>query len=191
MIQTEYRRYPRYPGRFGGMKLKIFLGSITILLTLSVCLAQSGVKKSNKKTPPDLSGTWTLDYSRSSLDPAMKKQMVDYVLTIVHREPEIRITRKYKEGGREYSEERVYYTDGRAESSSRAGIRSPEPITRWRGEKLVRKTAFTPNGVQTRAPLEVVTIEEWKLSPDGKTLIRTITNSGMIMSRARYVFVRS
>jgi hypothetical protein len=173
------------------MKLKIFLGSITILLTLSVCLAQSGAKKSNKKTPPDLSGTWILDYSSSSLDPAMKKQMVDYVLTIVHREPEIRITWKYKEGGREYSEERVYYTDGRAESSSRAGIRSPEPITRWQGEKLVRKTTFTPNGVRTNLPLEVVTTEEWKLSPDGKTLTRITTTSGMIMSRVRYVFFRS
>jgi hypothetical protein len=173
------------------MSLKVFLGGIALLFTLSVCQAQSKGNKSTRKTPPNLSGIWMLDYSRSSLDPAMRKKVVDYVLTIDHREPEIRITRKYREGGREYSEERIYYTDGRAELRSRAGIRSPEPITRWQGEKLVRKTTFTPNGVQTSPPLEVVTIEEWKLSPDGKTLTRTTTISGMIMSRARYVFVRS
>ena len=177
--------------QFGGMSLKVFLGGIALLFTLSVCQAQSKGNKSAKKTPPILSGIWMLDYSRSSLDPAMRKKVVDYVLTIDHRGPEIRITRKYKEGGREYSEERVYYTDGRAELSSRAGIRSPEPITRWQGEKLVRKTTFTPNGVQTSPPLEVVTIEEWKLSPDGKTLTRTTTTSGMIMSRVKNVFIRS
>jgi hypothetical protein len=172
------------------MNLKVLLGGIALLFTLSVCQAQSN-GKSTKKTSPNLTGIWLLDYSRSSLDPAMRKKVVDYVLTVDHRGPEIRITRKYKEGGREYSEERVYYTDGRAELSSRAGNRSPEPITRWQGEKLVRKTRFTPNVVQTSPPLEVVTIEEWKLSPDGKTLTRTTTTSGMIMSRVKYVFIRS
>ena len=187
MLQPVCNRYIQ----FGGMILKVVQGSISLLFAVSVCLAQSDGNKSNKKTRPNLSGIWMLDYSRSSLDPAMRKKVVDYVLTVDHHEPEIRITRKYKEGGREYSEERVYYTDGRAELSSRAGMRSPEPITRWQGEKLVRKTTFTPNGVQKSPPLEVVTIEEWKLSPDGNTLTRTTTTSGMIMSRARYVFIRS
>ena len=177
--------------RFRGMRPRVFLGSISLLLTLSVCLAQSGAKKSNKRTPPDLSGIWMLDYSRSSLDPAMKKQMVDYVLTIVQLEPEIRITKKYKQSGREYSEETVYYTDGRPEISSGGGLRDPESITRWQGNKLVRRTTYGPDRFQTFPPLETVRTEEWKLSPDGKTLTRTITNSGMIMSRARYVFVRS
>ena len=177
--------------RFRGMGPRVFLSSISLLLTLSVCLAQSDGSKSNKKTPPDLSGIWMLDYSRSSLDPATKKKMVDYVLTIVHREPEIRIAKKYKMSGREYSEETVYYTDGRPEFTSREGRRDPEPVTRWQGNKLVRRTKSTPHGVQMRPPLEVVTIEEWKLSPDGKTLTRTITNSGMIMSKVGYVFVRN
>jgi hypothetical protein len=187
MFQPECNRYMQ----FGGMRVKVFLGSISLLLTLSVCLAQSDGRKSNKKTPPDLSGIWMLDYSRSSLDPAMKKKIADYVLTIVHREPEIRISRKYKEGGREHLEERVYYTNGRTELNSRGGIRDPESITRWQGDKLVRKTTASPRGIRTSPPLEVVTIEEWKLSPDGKTLTRTTTTSGIIMSRVKYVFVRS
>ena len=187
MIQSECNRYMQ----FGGMSLKVFLGCIALLFTLSVCQAQSGGEKSHKKAPPDLSGIWTLDYSRSSVEPTMRKQIVDYVLTIDHREPEIRITKKYKQSGRERSEEMVYYTDGRPEFTSREGRRDPEPVTRWQGNKLVRRTKSTPHGVQMRPPLEVVTIEEWKLAPDGNTLTRTITTSGMIMFKARYVFVRS
>src|SRR5258705_12066796 len=127
MIQSECNRYLQ----FGGMSLKVFLGGISLPFAVSVCLAQSNGNKSNKKTRPNFSGIWMLDYSRSSLDPAMRKKVVDYVLTVDHREPEIRITRKSKEGGREYAEERVYYTDRRPELTSSAGIRTPEPITRW------------------------------------------------------------
>jgi len=187
MIQPDRNRRLR----IREMTLRIFLGGISLILTLSVCLAQSGGKKSGKKTPPDLSGTWTLDYSRSSLDPALKRQTLDYVLTIVHREPEIRITKKYKQSGSEKSEEIVYYTDGRAELTSRGGHPDPESITRWQGDKLVRRTTYGLDGVQTSPPLEVVRTEEWKLSLDGKNLTRTITNSGMVMSKVRYVFVRS
>jgi hypothetical protein len=187
MVQPECNHHLR----FNGMIPRIFLVSISLLLTVSVCLAQSSGKKSDKKTPPDLSGVWTLDYQRSSVDPAIKKKAVDYVLTIVHREPEIRISKTYKQSGREHSEELVYYTDGRAELTSRRGYPIPESVTRWQGDKLVRKTTAGPVGVQTSPPLEVVTIEEWKLSADGKTLTRTITTSGMVMSRVRYVFVRN
>lgn len=187
MIQPECNRYMQ----FGGMILKVFLGSISLLFAASVCLAQNDGNKSNRKTPPNLSGIWMLDYSRSSLDPATKKKMVEYVLTIVHREPEIRITKKYKKSSREYSEEMVYYTDGRAEFRSPGGLRDPDSVTRWQGNKLVRRSTFGPGRFETFPPLETVTTEEWKLSPDGKTLTRTITNSGMIMGRVKYVFVRS
>ena len=186
MIQSECNRYKQ----FGGMNLKVLLGGIALLCALSVCQAQSN-GKSTKKTPPNLSGIWMLDYSRSSLDPATKKKMVEYVLTIVHREPEIRITKKYKKSSREYSEERVYYTDGRAEFRSPGGLRDPDSVTRWQGNKLVRRSTFGPGRFETFPPLETVTTEEWKLSPDGKTLTRTITNSGMIMGRVKFVFIRS
>ena len=138
----------------------------------------------------------------SSLDSEMKKKVVDYVLTIVHREPEIRMAKKYKESGREYSDEIVYYTDGRPEFSTAKGRRSPEPVTRWQGNKLVRTVSArlrdnpsvfarkVPSGPQTSPPLEVVTTEEWTLSTDGKTLTRTIATSGVVMSRVKYVFVR-
>src|SRR6185295_6375645 len=187
MMQPECNRYVK----FGGMILKVFLGSISLLLAVSVCLAQSDGNKSNKKTPPNLSGIWMLDYSRSSLDPATKKKMIEYLLTIVHREPEIKITKKYKKSGREYSEEMVYYTDGRTEVSSRGGLRDPESVTRWQGNKLVRRSTFGPGRFDTFPPLETATTEEWKLSADGKTLTRTITNSGMIMGRVKFVFIRS
>jgi len=183
------------------MKIKVCIGSCLLLLAWSVCAAQNNASKSKPKVRPDFSGTWVLDKSKSSLDPATKKNVVDYVLTIIHREPEVRMARKYKEGGHEHSEELVYHTDGRPEFITHAGRPGPQVITRWRGDQLVRRSTSAPDGLNNmrpdnmrpgleRSPIEISTKEEWKLSTDGKTLTRTITTSGVVMSRARYVFVR-
>jgi hypothetical protein len=167
--------------------LKVLIKSLGLFLILTVCVAQTTRNDSNKTNGPDLSGTWVLDKSRSKI----ADKVVDYVLTIVHREPEIRITKKYKQGGRDYLEELVYYTDGTPEFNSRTGRRDPEPLTRWRGNKLVRRTTSGPKGIQTSPPLEIVTTEEWELSTDGKTLTRTILTTGMFLLKLKYVFSRS
>jgi hypothetical protein len=174
-------------GLFGRQNLKVLINSLGLFLILSVCVAQSAKNDSNKKTRPDLSGTWVLDNSRSEI----KDKVVDYVLTIVHREPEIRITKKYKKGGRDYLEELVYYTDGKPEFNSRIGHVDPESLTRWRGNKLVRRSTSSNKGVQTSPPLDIVTTEEWELSTDGKTLTRTIMTSGVVSFKLKYVFNRS
>jgi hypothetical protein len=171
----------------GEMELKVLINSLGLFLILSVCVAQSTKNDSNKKTRPDLSGTWVLDNSRSQI----KDKVVDYVLTIVHREPEIRITKKYKQGGRDYLEELVYYTDGKPEFNSRPGHRDLETLTRWRGNKLFRRITSGAKGIQSSPPLEIVTTEEWELSTDGKTLTRTILTTGVFSLKLKYVFSRS
>ena len=161
-----------------------------LCLVFGLSIAQT---KSVSKTKPDLSGIWTLDESRSKVDTRLTDKLQDYVLTIIHKEPEIRITRSYKQDGRNHTEESIYYTDGRPEFNSRTGRKDSEPVTRWRGQKLVRRTVakLTGNIRETFPPLEAVTTEEWELSADGKTLTRTVTLTGPINARLRYVFNRT
>jgi len=171
-------------------KLKVST-SVAFLFLVWVVGAGQTTDKAKTNTRPDLSGVWAFDNSKSNINLKGKEKLTDYVLSIVHREPEIRMTKTYKEGGRERSEETIYYTDGRAEFSSAKG-KDPEPTTRWQGNKLVRRSSMTMRGApQTFPPLEVVTTETWELSADGKTLTRTITSSGMVTVNLKYVYNRT
>ena len=161
-----------------------------LCLVFGVSVAQT-TNGSKTKTIPDLSGVWALDDSRTEVDPRLRDKVQDYVLTIVHKEPEIRMTKTYEQHGRKKTEESIYYTDGRPEFHSRSGYNS-EPETRWRGNKLVRKSVTSPyggsSGIFTK--LDTVLIEEIELSADGKTLTRTISHSGVFSGKLRYVFTR-
>lgn len=160
-----------------------------LFLVFGVSVAQT-TTGSRTKTLPDLSGVWALDESRSELDPRRVKQQ-DYVLTIIHKEPEIRLTKTYQQYGKQKTEESIYYTDGRPEFQSRTGNNS-EPVTRWRGNKLVRKLVSAPYGAPSGnfPPVETSMTEEFELSADGKTLTRTLTLSGTVMRKQRFVFTR-
>jgi hypothetical protein len=161
-----------------------------LCLVFGVSVAQT--KNSTKTTTrPDLSGVWAFDKSRSEVDPRLRNKEEDFVvLTIVHKEPEIRLIKTYELHGRKLTSESIYYTDGRPESHS--GVKDPEPETRWRGNKLFRKSVTSPNGGSSGifTSLEIVLTEEFELSADGKTLTRTITHSGVFAGKQRYVFTR-
>jgi hypothetical protein len=91
-----------------------------------------------------------------------------------NREPEIRISKKFKRRGREIKEELIYHTDGRLAFSSLYGYR--EAVTRWRGKKLVSRSVTRIGGA---LGLEVSTTEEWALSEDGKILTETVSSTGL------------
>ena len=170
-------------------KMKV---AISVAFLFLVCVVGAGqtTNKSKAKTTPDLTGVWALDDSKSNINAGVKEKISDYVLTIDHHEPEIRISRTYKQGGRERSEQIIYYTDGRAEFNSVKG-KDSEPVTRWDGKKLVRRSSTIPHGAPRTFPaIEIVTTETWELSADGKTLTRTIQNSGMVSLNVRQVFTR-
>jgi hypothetical protein len=161
-----------------------------LCLVFGASVAQT--KNSSKTTTrPDLNGVWALDEARSEIDPRLIEEH-DYVLTIVHKEPEIRLTRTFERHGRKLKEETIYYTDGRPEFHSQTGYNS-EPETRWRGKKLVRKVVTSSyggsSGIFTSLP--IVMIEEIELSADGKTLTRTITHDHGFIGKQRYVFNRT
>lgn len=166
-------------------KLKI---TTSVALLFLVWVAGAGQTTDKSKTRPDLSGVWAFDNSKSKIDLKGKEQFADYVLTIVHHEPEIRITRTYKEDGRERSEESIYYTDGRPEVTPRG--KDSEPTTRWQGNKLVRRSVRMSTRAFQNIPTEVVNTETWQLSADGKTLTRTMTISGMVSFNNKYVYNR-
>jgi hypothetical protein len=136
-----------------------------------------------KKAKPNLSGVWVLASIKSDEGVRRKDKTTDHVLTIVHKEPAIKITAEFKQDGREVKTENTYYTDDR-----RGSFRYPDVATRWRGTKLVMVSSFRPTGVI--APEEIVTTVDWELSADGQTLSRTTRTTGMIISKVRAVFSR-
>jgi hypothetical protein len=172
---------------FRWYEMTVLRSVLFLCLVFGVSVAQT--KNSKTTTRPDLSGVWAFDESRSEIDPRLRDN--EHLLTIVHKEPEIRLTKTYEKNGRKLTVETIYYTDGRPEFHSRTGYDS-EPETRWRGNKLVRKVVTSPyggsSGVFTSLP--IVMIEEIQLSADGKTLTRTITHDHGFVGKLRYVFTR-
>ncbi len=161
--------------------MKKFLAVQCLLLTVLLSISFGN---SQKKAPPDLSGTWILNPAKSNLG----SEITDYVLTIVHNEPEIRFSKKYKRGKHEISEDTVYYTDGRPQFGVGQAANDPTPETRWRGQKLVRRTVARARG---SVQLEFVNYEEWSLSSDKQTLTRKMTTSGPGLSAGIFIESRA
>ncbi len=141
--------------------------------------AQDSKSKPAQPGPPNLSGEWSLDPSRSNLE----KEIHDYSLTVVQHGSEIHFAKRYWRRKREVKEESTYYTDGRADIDPKMGINS-KLETRWRGQKLVHK-ATTALNLSQSFDHQFVTYEEWTISNDGETLTRTTTTeAGSLLSRA-------
>lgn len=163
--------------------------SLWLLLAVATCVAQDERGRSDKQPKLELSGTWVLHKPRSD--------RVEYRLTlnILHREPEIRITKSIVEDGRARIEESVYYTDGRREPTTVKLDHIFKPVTEWRGRTLVREYIHITKGTK----FELVTTEQWKLSKDGGTLTHTVVNRQNISTNVtifprlekKYVFKRS
>lgn len=152
------------------MSKKVFISLIVISCTV-LFTGSNARSKSQKKGPPDLTGTWKLDKSKghyNRLTGPKTDADADLILTILHVEPEIKVTRKLVREGREhFLPELTYYSDGRGET----GYALAEPLegkskSKWEGNKLVTK--FTARG---KASYEIV--QEWRLSEDGNTLTQT------------------
>jgi len=173
------------------------IAGFCLIAIVTICAAQKDKNRHGQRAKPDLSGTWVLDQSKSNLGKSQKENITDYVLTIMHREPAIRITKSVKEGGRASMEEWIYYTDGRPEILPLS--QNIEVHTKWRGNKLYRRISITHRNPFSSIPDQTVTEEEWELSEDGSALKRTISRSGLVgpgrggineSSNEKYVFTR-
>ena len=144
---------------------------------VAVCLAQAGNKNSTVQSRPDLSGTWVLD--KSKIDPkGADDDLVQDGMTLIvlHRDPEIKITRKFRSKKKDHVQEIVFYSDGRGETNPiRIGTGRIKSRTTWEDNKLVSSSLWrsqTERGVRERK-----VVNSWELSPDGKTLIQTVMYS--------------
>jgi hypothetical protein len=142
--------------------------TLWLLMWITPCAAQDkqAAKAQNK---PDLSGTWVYDQRQSH--PLSRRGPISETLTIVHHEPEIRIRSKLTSDGQEADTEIVLYTDGRGEQNAGYTGRVGYSKTGWYGRALVTryKSSYTWAGWR-RHDVEVT--QRWKLSKDGKTLVR-------------------
>jgi hypothetical protein len=159
----------------------IACASFLLLLCAALSFAQSSKIEPDKQKPvPVLGGTWVLDEEQPKQSKQRSAGTHDKVtLVISQHEPEIKMTRKVVSGGQERTRESVYYSDERGETNTGATISTtPNPRdeeiksrTRWRGDKLVTTTTVRKATAGTLLIWDI--IDEWKLSPDGKTLTQT------------------
>ncbi|HEX8161697.1 MAG TPA: hypothetical protein VF538_07485 [Pyrinomonadaceae bacterium] len=117
---------------------------------------------------PDLSGTYSLDESKSD---AMSGVKFDYTkLDVVQRGSEIKFIRRQGiGGGKELPVTATLYADGRGEKLLLLqGVRQVNSKTKWEGDKLV--TRYTVKHIYGGRFINYDVIEVWELSKDGKTL---------------------
>jgi hypothetical protein len=151
-----------------------------LLLCASLSFAQSSKIEADKQKPvPALGGTWMLDEEQPKQSKQRSAAPDKVTLVISQRGPEIKMTHKVVSGGQERTRESVYYSDERGETNIGATISTtPNPRdeeiksrTRWKGDKLVTTTTIRKATAGTLLIWDI--IDEWKLSPDGKTLTQT------------------
>lgn len=127
-----------------------------------------------KRTPPDLSGTWIMEESGTKriLEPP------DLTLIINHQEPEIRIKRTFTLAGKQQEQELVYYADGRGESNLtlRGGKSESDSRTKWKGDRLV--ISYPPYSAQIARQSVTARLEvEWQIQGSGGVLVEKLTTT--------------
>jgi hypothetical protein len=120
--------------------------NLAVLFWIGALLGSS-IAQSNKAAiaSPDFSGTWVLDKSKSKLgEGGHGAAYISTALEISHREPELKVIRKFGRNGREQSEELTYYTDGRGESHPFAyTISGLKTKTKWDKARLTTKWTWS------------------------------------------------
>jgi len=134
------------------------------------------------QSPPDFSGTWTLDLARSNFGqlPAPESR----VDVIQHQEPRLVIKRTTVVNGAQSVVDIAYAVDGQPHQNTAGG--SPiSSVLRWDGSTLVvTSTVTTPQG-------DLGIVDRMSLSADGKTLTqeRTLSIQGQELAQTM-VFTR-
>jgi hypothetical protein len=147
---------------------------VLLLLTIGLASAQSIAPAPVVQTNPDFSGTWRLDMSASDFGGPKEGLVYDgLTLTIIHHDPELRITRRIFKKKRERSQEVVYFTDGRGESNPPIeGSGTIKSKTRWDLNRLASHAVMRVPGTLT-----IESIDRWELSSDGNTLFHFTVSS--------------
>lgn len=160
----------------------------TLLLTLwllAACAAGVGASArgdgKKEKARPDFSGTWELDRSKSDFGLFRERPVskADSTLVVEHKEPELKITRTLRLGGRQETKQFAYYTDGRGETNpATIGAGEVRSKTRWDGDRVAAHSKLVRPGRDGAAGSELDVTQRWQVSSGGKSL----TNSTVMSS---------
>jgi hypothetical protein len=159
----------------------------TILLMLILASFALAQDNKSKDARPDFSGTWALDKAKSDLGPYERVvARGDITLVIEHKDPELKITRKFTAGGNTSSVVFAYYSDGRGETNPAAlGNGDVKTKTRWDKKKLESKFSSSYKSPRDGRVTYFETIDRRELSADGKILTITTTRdsatTGMVL----------
>jgi hypothetical protein len=157
--------------------MKRILISLCILSSTTLCPGQIARNGASSAKNPDLSGTWTLDISKSELGQPRRELVYDDLpLIILQNDLDLKITRKVVKNKKERFQELIYYTDGRGESNP--GIDSNDTIkskTKWAGDILISESVHRVVGAG--AVISFETTDRWQLSDNGQTLVYTRSSS--------------
>jgi hypothetical protein len=111
--------------------------------------------------PPNFSGTWKVNISKSNFDPMPAPSSM--VTKIQHAEPSLKMSTTFSGEQGERTFDRTLTTDG-AESTNQFGSMVIKSKCRWEGGALlIDSTASSDRG-------EFTVKEKWTLSEDGRTL---------------------
>jgi hypothetical protein len=151
--------------------------TVFLLSSYLFCLGATGQKKPNTQTRPNLSGTWVMQ-DQSNTAKKVFPGLSDLTLVIDHREPEIRITRRFTLDNNKQEQELVYYSDGRGEENLtlRGGKTKSTTTTKWKGSVLVIRHgdySASVSGPAIAGQREV----EWQLSAGGTVLVERDTTT--------------
>ena len=140
------------------MKSRLSVAAAVVLLALSAA-AQS---------PPNFSGTWTLDAAKSDFGPMPPPESI--VMVIDHKEPALKVTTTQKSQMGDSTNDSTYTTDGK-ENVNRtrgpAGDQDVKSTTKWSGTTLTTSRAIEAQG------MSIGIDDSWDLSADGKVLTVT------------------
>lgn len=128
------------------------LAGAAVLMTITPAMAAG---------KPDFSGEWKLNIDKSNFGPMPPPTSMTQ--SVVHTDPDLKITTAQNGADGEYTLNAVYSTDGKEVKNDFRGNEA-KSVAKWDGDALVIDTKLDFQGT------EVTLKATWKLSEDGKTL---------------------
>jgi hypothetical protein len=158
--------------------MKVIYIFVVLAVAFSLAVGDPQTSGVTSAAPPDFSGAWQLDQSRSTYIESLK--LPDIHLVITQSDALLKVTRTVKKGKKEWTQELAYYTDGRGEKNLILyGGDKVSSKSSWSQDKLVSKYALSPHSSATGVYYNQPGTDIWELSRDGQTLTIT-TETGEI-----------
>ena len=154
--------------------MKTTITFLFILIFSNVIFGQLDKNKSDEKVKPNFTGTWVLNEAKS------KDVGYGLTLTVVHKEPEMKVTKIYNFKGAKKIVEQIYYTDNRTVPDSPMGFSTVSQKSVWQSDRLVHTQQASRDAGKT---IEQTITEKWELSADGKTLSLTVNETASVQSK--------